>query len=274
MDTVSLLAADSEAERGRERLTYRLCGVGFGFLAFGLAVACLETFLFLPHQFGGPPFLPWLTQTSWWKWHDLPYTWGCLVGTYFLWGRWNDPSWQRRTGLLLVMTLVDVTLWFLDHGGDLGLRLQDVGHQWFRARLGEALGWAEFALLASLSCDVIVHLGVEQAAETGRATRSLAGTGAAVWMALFLIRTDWHRGWPLFPRRNLWFEALLLDLGQSMIWTVTLIQVTALTVAAAKQCAAVLAEMEREDQQLDVFKSPSEEVFGAVSGAAGSGGEE
>ena len=32
-----------------------------------------------------------------------------------------------------------------------------------------------------------------------------------------------------------------------MIWTITLIQVTALTFAATRECSAVLAEMDRED---------------------------
>jgi hypothetical protein len=55
-----------------------------------------------------------------------------------------------------------------------------------------------------------------------------------------------------------------------MIWTVTLIQVTALTVAATKQCSAVLAEMAQEDQQSDVFKSPSDDEFGVAAGAGSS----
>ena len=50
-------------------------------------------------------------------------------------------------------------------------------------------------------------------------------------------------------------RGLLLDLGSTMIWTITLIQVTALTIAATRQCAAVLAEMDREDDENDPSKS-------------------
>ena len=25
---------------------------------------------------------------------DTPIIWGCLLGTYFLWGRWDDAGWQ------------------------------------------------------------------------------------------------------------------------------------------------------------------------------------
>ena len=31
--------------------------------------------------------------------------WGCLIGTYLLWGRWSQLGWQRRVGLLIVMSL-------------------------------------------------------------------------------------------------------------------------------------------------------------------------
>jgi hypothetical protein len=262
------METETETARERERLTYQLCRLGFGLLSVALVLACLETFLDLPRQFGGRPLLPWLMHTSAWHWLDVPIVWGSLIGTYFLWGRWNDPSWQRRTGLLLVMSMVDAILWGVRHAEELGLGLGDADHLWLRIHLGQALGWAEFALMASLSCDVMVHLGVVQAAETGRATRSLATTGASIWMALFLLRTDWAKGWPLQFRHNrFFFHGLLLDLGWNMIWTITLIQVTALAIAAARQCSAVLAEMALEDQQLDVFKPRSEDDFGIVSGA-------
>ena len=95
------------------------------------------------------------------------------------------------------MGLVDLVLWFLEHGNDLELRLGDVGHDWFRSHLGEALGWAEFALITSLACDFLVHLGIDQAREAGKATRSLAATGAVVWMLLFSMQTELAR---LAPR--------------------------------------------------------------------------
>lgn len=240
-----------DTERDTERQTYRLCRLGFGFLSFGLVVACATTLLSLPRVFGGRGFLPWVFQAPWWPWVDTPIVWSTLVGSYLLWGRWDAPSWQRRSGLLVVMCAADAVLWLIEHGGALGLHPGDIGHHWLRHNLGEALGWAEFALLAGIASEVMVHLGVAAAVETGRATRSLAGTGAAVWMPLFLMTTDWKRGWPLQFRPPHFVEALLLDLGSRMIWIVTLIQVTALTVAAFRQCTNVLAEIDREDEAGD-----------------------
>jgi len=245
-----------DLEREQERKTYRLCRVGFAILSFSLVVACLTTLLTLPRHFGGRGFLPGLHGMAFWQWVDAPVVWGSLVGTYLLWGRWDHPSWQRRSGLLVVMGTIDVVLWLIEHGSALGLRTDEIGHVWLRNNLGQALGWAEFALMASLSCEVLVHLGLTQAAETGKATRSLAGAGATVWMLFFCEITNWHV-WPLVMRR-LTLPAVLLDLGSTMIWTITLIQVTALTLATTRQCAVVLAEMDREDAENDPLKSASE----------------
>ena len=244
-----------DLEREQERQTYRLCRAGFAILSFALGVACLTTLLALPRLFGVRALVPLLQNSALWSWVDVPIVWGSLVGTYLLWGRWNNPHWQRRAGLLVMMGTVDVVLWLLEHGGSLGLRTDEIGHLWLRGNLGQALGWAEFALMASLSCEVLVHLGVPQAAETGRATRSLAGTGAVIWMLFFCETTNWQT-WPLvFKRPTL--QSLLLDLGSTMIWTITLIQVTALTIATARQCGAVLQEMDREDDEQDPLKSAS-----------------
>jgi hypothetical protein len=251
-----------DQDREPERRTYQLCQMGFGALALALALATLTSVLALPPHFGGRAVLPWLVDSEAWNWIDTPIVWGSLLGTYLLFGRWSDPSWQRRTGLLLAMCLADAALWALDHADALGLHSGEVGHLWFRLKLGQALGWAEFVLLASLSSDVLVHLGVEQAAETGRATRSLAATGAVLWMILFLLRTDWRRGWPLGVRRQVSLEMLILDLGATMISTITLIQVTALAIAATRRCTAVLAELVSQERADDLFAAPSEADWG------------
>jgi hypothetical protein len=162
------------------------------------------------------------------------------------------------------MGMADVVLWGLDHGDELRLRVGDFGHFWLRNRLGEALGWAEFALLASLAGDVIAHLGIERAREASKSTRALAATGAVIWMLLFIQRTDWNRGWPLQGPRRDSIETVLLDLGSTMIWTITLIQVTALTIAATRESSRALAEMDLEDRRDDLFRSPSEANAGLL----------
>jgi hypothetical protein len=248
-----------DLERETQRQTYQLCRLGFAILSAALTLACVTALIAVAAPFtGAHSILIAIITSTWFRWIDAPIVWGSLIGTYLLWGRWKDAGWQRRAGLLVVMSLVDLILWFLERGDTLGLRLGEVGHEWFRSHLGQALGWAEFALMASLTGDMLAHLGVEQAPEAGRSTRTLAATGAIVWMLLFCQQTNWRKGWPLTGQRVLTLETLMLDLGSNMIWTITLIQVTALTIAAARQSSRVLSEMDREDQKDEIFRSPSD----------------
>jgi hypothetical protein len=245
-----------DPERDSQRQTYQLCRLGFGILSLALLLACSQSILDLVARYAGPSFLVWLYELPLWRWVGIPIVWGSLLGTYLLWGRWNEPGWQRRVGLLIAMCVVDAVLWTLDHGDQ--LRLGDVGHHWLRHCLGWALGWAEFALLASLSGDVIAHLGVEAAREASKSTRALAATGASVWILLFVRCTNWARGWPLQGINRGAIDTDLLRLAVTMIWTITLIQVTALTIAATRETSSALAEMDREDRRDDLFRSRSE----------------
>jgi len=246
-------------ERESLRQTYQLCRLGFAILSVSLLLACPSSILSLIIQLGNRSVVAWIASNMWWwRWTGTPVVWGCLVGTYLLWGRWSEVGWQRRVGLLIVMGLVDVILWSLEHGDELALQIGDIGHQWLRSHLGEALGWAEFALIASLAGDVMAHLGVESAREASKSTRSLAATGAVIWIVFFFQQTNWRRGWPLQGPRNHSLEAALLHLGSTMIWAITLIQVTALVIAATRETARAVADMDREDRKDDLFRSPSE----------------
>jgi hypothetical protein len=247
-----------DLEREQLRRTYSLCRVGFAFLSIALAIACVTYLIELFANFN--PHLAFrIIRSTWYQqWIDCPIVWASLIGTTLLWGRWEHTSWQRRTGLLLVMCLVDVALWFFDHGDTFGRGNLEVGHGWFRQNLGQALGWAEFALMASLSGDYLVHVGVEQGSESARAARSMAATGAVIWMILFCEQTDWTKGWPLQPAPRPRFETLLLFHGMVLISTITVLQVTALVYSASRQSTQVLNEMQREDDAHDLLRSRSD----------------
>jgi hypothetical protein len=151
------------------------------------------------------------------------------------------------------MCIVDLVVWFIDRGEN-----QPAGHaDWFRSNLGQALGWAEFALIASLSGDYLVHLGLTQAEDSARSTRSLAATGAVVWLLMFCELTHWDGGWPL-RQRNMNMQSWLLFLGSHLIWTISLIQVTALVIAAFRQSNRTLRELESEDRYAELFGLPAE----------------
>jgi len=242
-----------EFERDQIRKTYQLCRIGFFLLTIALLPACILSLLAMVGLLGDRQLFNQIFDSPWTQWVYTVSVWGSLVGAMMLWGRWDHKSWQRRTGLLLVMCLVDLVVWFMDRGEN-----QAPGHpDWFRLNLGQALGWAEFALLASLSGDYLVHLGLSQAEDSARSTRSLAATGAVIWLLKFCELTNWDGGWPLRPRnRNM--HGMLLLLGSELIWTITLIQVTALVIAALRQSNRTLTEMENEDHDHELLRFPAE----------------
>jgi hypothetical protein len=245
-----------DPERDQVRKTYQLCRLGFAINAIAYVIFSFTSLLDLFSNFE-PGLRMWVHEAPWYPWLNVPIVWCSLFGAILLWGRWDNPSWQRRSGLLLVMCLVDAGFWFVDSGEALGLHFGDVGHRWLRVHLAEALGWAEVTLLSSLSCDYLAHLGLEHARESDKSIRSMAATGAMVWMLLFCQQTDWGAGWPLRPRR-VGLEGQLLRHGSVLIYTITLIQVTALVISAVRQSSRVLEEMDREDQDHDLLRSPSD----------------
>lgn len=246
-----------DLERDQLRKTYQLCRIGFGFTAAALALATFASMVNILGMFR-PELVMWIGDKAWYQFLDTPIVWFSLIGATLLWGRWNESTWLRRSGLLLIMCMVDVGLWFVASGEALGLHAGEMGHRWLRAHLGEALGWAEFALLSSLASGYLVHLGVDQARESDRSTRSLAASGAMLWMLLFCQRTNWGAGWPLQPRPFRMFEGILLYHGFHLIWAITVIQVAALVISAVQHTNRVLGEMDREDSAEDLFRSPSD----------------
>jgi hypothetical protein len=246
-----------DIEREHERRTYQVCR--FAFAANAVAYILLS-FTSLVGLFGRfePGLVTRIHNAAWYPWLDVLVVWCSLIGATLLWGRWDHASWQRRSGLLLLMCLVDLGLWFMDRRDAVGARVGEIGHEWLRQSLAQALGWAEFALLTSLTCDYLVHLGVEHARDSDKSTRSMIATGAMVWLLLFCQATNWAAGWPLQARQLRGLEGLLLVHGVSLIWAITLIQVTALLISAMRQSTHVLAEIQQEEQECDLLRSRSD----------------
>jgi hypothetical protein len=251
-----------DIEREQNRKYSQLCRLGFIFLAGALLIACVSSLIDLFGQFEqGPGLLARIQRSDWYQWTGTPITCGCFVGAILLWGRWEHASWQRRAGVFLLMNLADVVLWVMSRGDALGAQVGDFGHEWLRANVGMALGWGEFALLSSLTCDYLGHLGVEYARDSDKSTRSMAATGAMLWLLSFCQTTKWGPGWGAWPLQRhpiRGLEGRLLFHGFHLIWTITLIQVTALVISAVRQSTYVLNEMDREEGSHDLLVSQSE----------------
>ena len=100
-----------DQERETQRQTYQLCRLGFGILAASLLLACFTSIVSLMPLFGCGHLKVWFMRQPWWDWLDTPLVWGCLIGTYLLFGRWTETGWQRRVILLIAMEMVDIVLW-------------------------------------------------------------------------------------------------------------------------------------------------------------------
>jgi hypothetical protein len=236
---------------------YRL---GFSVLGLALVVASLTTVGTLLLFFSGnrQPLGAIFQIPHWWLIEQGLVTVGSLLGVSLLWGRWPDVNWQRRSGLLLLMCLVDLVLCTLEHAKEMGLVDGPIGHDWFRFSLGAALGWSEFALIATLAADMAAHLGEPQSIELAKAVRSLATTGAMVWFMYFFLRTNWNP--PLWPLRDnpLNHGTYMLQLGWFVLLAINLVQVTGLSLLAGRCCGRALREMDAADRANDLLPSRSE----------------
>ena len=157
------------------------------------------------------------------------------------------------------MSLVDAGLWLLDHGDALGPRRGEPGHEWLRGNMGEALGWAEFALMAGLSCDYLEHLGRRVRPRIGQVDPVDGGHGrrplaAAVLPADQLVR----RLAPVRPHRVRSIEEYLLFQASHLIWAITLLQVTPSPYPPSPDSSQVLDEMKGEDEADDPFRPASQ----------------
>ena len=251
---------DPQAERDSLRRQLRRHRLGYSLLGLALVIASLSTvgdlilfFSRLRMQLGAVLGIP-----QWDLIEDSVVVLGSLLGVALLYGRWPDESWRKRSGLLLMMCLVDAVLWALDHAADLGIRDGQFEHEWFRRSLGTALGWSEFALIASLAGDEAAHLGEPQSIDFAKAVRSLATTGAMVWFLFFYSRTNWTP--PLWPLRERPWDpnGVMLLLGWLVLCAILLVQVTGLTLLAGRCCGRALREMNAEDKAADLPPSRSE----------------
>jgi hypothetical protein len=251
---------DPEDERAQIRRGLSRHRFGFSLLGLALVVASLSTIgelimIFARQRLnlGAVLGIP-----RWDLIEESVVVWGSLLGVALLCGKWPDESWRKRSGLLLIMCLADAVLWGLDNAADLGLHDGQVDHEWLRQALGRAIGWSEFALIASLAGDSASHLGEPQSIDFAKAVRSLATTGAMVWFMYFYVRTNWNP--PIWPLRSRPLDpnGFMLFLGWVVLAAILLVQVTALTLLAGRCCGRTLRQMAAEDKAADLLPSRSE----------------
>jgi len=229
---------------------YRLCQIGFTLSGLALGLLSLANASRLAVIFSGQWQLQWIFQTPLWDWGvAAPITLASFVGSYLLWGRWREITWQRRTGLLVLMNGIDVLLWAKHVLAQLpellpGQKPPVSPHEWLEMLIIMGLGWSELVLYASLAADVSSQLGNEESRSTGRAAQTLCTVGLALWAMMFLTQTDWDR-WPLIAKQTP--AVVMMRLGETFLMALAAFQVTILCMATARQCRRYVRELNYED---------------------------
>jgi hypothetical protein len=254
-------AWDLQPEDPRPRI--RACQVGLGLIALALGLLCVSNAAFLSRMFGGGQAIAPILNHPLWRWGlGTTIPWAALLGSYLLWGRWRDGSWQWRAGSLVLLNGIDAGLWVLDNGADLGLKLPSIeSHQWFTFILTLATGWLELGLTASLASEALKRIGQTPAEGVSipRARAwSLVVVGLLMWLMIVVGLTVWWH-WPMVPRlgRGRGGELRLLVLLSIVMQTILTFQVCAQALGGSRLCRRAIAAHEHPD--LDLLKSRSEQ---------------
>ncbi len=250
-----------DLEREPLQLRYRLCGLGFSIAGIALGLLCISSALNLIVFLTGDMWLWGLQEKTWWSWVvGAPITCGALIGSYLLWGRWTDSSWQRRAGLLVLLNLFDFCMWTFYQGEMIGLRMGHLRHDWLINNLTSAFGWIEFLLFASLAAEVAAHLGMPGAIEAGESACKFALAGLIVSLIFFVTSTDWKAGWPLGPAVQANPLTHLMLLGFFFLRTICSLQVAALCLVAGRYCRRTRETLRREEAENDSFHFPEHSI--------------
>ena len=259
----------SEPEDQRAKIRRHLVRYQAGLLILGLALlvaSLIHVFTMVLLQLELFPVLQLIVQYEFPI--DTTIVLGSLSGVSLLWGHWPDESWRRRSGLLLLLCLVDLVSWSAEYAVTLGISDVSFGHDYFRRSLGTAIGWSELALIASLAAEMASVLGETEAIELGKAARSLATLAGVIWMLYFFLNTNWIAPvWPLRPFR-LTFLTYNLRRCWFLLDAILLVQVTFLCLRAARVCRRSVRSMNAEIRADETFLSPSERGWNDLQGEA------
>ena len=188
-----------------------------------------------------------------------PITFGTLIGSLLLIGRWPGAYWRTRTTLLSLMNTVDLGTFVMDHAEVFGLPLAFAGRggDGLAFAISHAMGLIELLLFASLAAEVSEHLGWPDAEAVARVARLTASISMMLWIMVTIQQLDWRGGFP--PRFMRWrMETFLMFLGSLAAQALSSLFVTILCGHACIQCSRVLKDIERERKEDDPFRSRSE----------------
>lgn len=244
---------------------YRICQWAFALVALGVLLRAVDVALHLAFFFHPRVFLAIPGQLF-----EHP-VYQCavkgtlcvalLLGPYLLWGRWSEPAWKRRNGLLLTIALVDIILWVLDNEDILGMRLIGDHHKWLRLHVARAISWLQIYLGTLVVADFLAHLDKPREARGAHTILGFLAAGVCLWILYMIRQTAWMAGWPLaqVPLDPL---ALIVLIAYLLPLTIASIQLLALCLLCYRESAVLSRDLRAEaadpGQAMNALKSRSE----------------
>ncbi len=237
---------DKERELAILKAGYRWSGIGFSVYGLMMSVGCVTSMLWLGGLFfrlpiGGPVGI-----SSFDFWHSTLRAWTRVFATGCIFLAWTEPSWRRRSGLLLLLSVSDLALWFVDLAVRDGYLLENDSHPFLRSTLMQAMGWARFGLISSLVGSLALGVNNKSLEAFSKTARATASVGTIVWFFYFLEQVDWRQVWPLRPR-PFNAELLLLMLVFSVMTTVCLIQASYMCLVAGRESSITTRAIRKEE---------------------------
>ncbi len=232
---------------------YRLCRASFALGALSLGLLALDSLCHLFAMFDDGRDIRQVLDSPAWEWLvGAPITWGSLIGSILLIGRFDDRLWRRKAVLLALLNSVDLAFWCVDHSQILGLGTIPPNANVDAARLlaSPFTNLFELILYGDLAAELLIHLGRNDLLAARKIARLSAWFGMAFWLFFVLqVLGILHAGGPM-GRRALFAQAVL---ASTFAQTVASFAVTFLCANACVQCSTLLTELDREKKERDPF---------------------
>jgi hypothetical protein len=223
---------------------YSWCRVGFGFAALACGVLAFHaagmTAFFLTFD---RRLIQFLQKREWLLFVTSVVSWSAFFGSVALVRCWPEPYWRRRSNLLFVVSLLGVVLWGMRHAVPLGLASQEIPLLPWVIQLSVGLRWIWLGLLASLSAEVLLHLGQGGADKLRAGILATIATGVAFWIMTLMLDL-----FPAFgpPRRGgprVWFAAWMQFLGFWGLYCAANFSTTIVLLMSARESSTLIREL-------------------------------
>jgi hypothetical protein len=223
---------------------YALCRLALGLAAVSCTIMTIDAAGHAsPFFLRDPKLLQFFLDPNWALVAGSVLTWCALLGSLLFVGRWNEPNWRRRSGLMLLISVACLGMWVVRHAGLFGLIRGEAPYVQLRMQVTLGLRWIWMLLLIDLSADVAEHLGLASARRDRAAARVAVFVAVLFWgLVVLLVLPDILE----LPIRHgpMRLRQLMLPLVGHILTRCAACFLTTITaLSAARECSRILKEL-------------------------------